>query len=161
MIIIIIIIIILLLILYYWLLLLLGVNSNFILNLEKKFLAMKSQSLISCFMFRFNPCKYIQCMSLIVIMLFVNFNKSSSLYFPSNQTFILTKRWGKTWTLPSYLDEVPGKEKYSVWRAVTFYWFSSPCFPVQLRVTLTRKYYCALAGCLLSPPFYLPRNDDI
>ena len=55
---------------------------------KKIFLAMKSQSLISCFMFRFNPCKYIQCMSLIVIMLFVNFNKSSSLYFPSNQCFL-------------------------------------------------------------------------
>ena len=57
---------------------------------------MKSQSLISCFMFRFNPCKYIQCMSLIVIMLFVHFNKSSSLYFPSNQSFIFTKRLVKT-----------------------------------------------------------------
>ena len=119
---------------------------------KKIFLAMKSQSMISCFMFRFNPCKYIQCMSLIVIMLFVNFNKSSSLYFPSNQSFIITKRSEKTWTFTQLFRWGSWKGKvFSLTRSQFILIFLPQLSCPKPRVTLTRKYYCALAA--LAPGF--------
>ena len=115
---------------------------------KKIFLAMKSQ-LISCFMFRFNPCKYIQCMSLLVIMLFVNFNKSSSLYFPSNRCFIL---WQESF-------EMKRIERKSI-ELITPHWLIHSDLILILKLSCggerersltaatssTRKYYCVPAG---------------